>query len=351
MAAARVERRLAAILAADVVGYSRLMEADEAGTFARLKEPASRADRAGPAGAWRALRRPQGRRCDRRVHRASPAPSRRRWRSSGRCGTAIPTCPRTAASATGSASTSATSSSTATPSRATASTSRRGSRPCASRAASGSRAASTTRSRASSTSPSPPTGRHQVKNISEPVETFRVALDGVAPIARPASRANRRQRLGLAVAAPVHDRLPWRDLVALAGRSGECGAIDRGPAVRQSRWRRGDRPAGRGADRGHHHRPCPLPRPRRHRPQLDRRLPRHAGRHSQGRHRSRRRLRPGRLDPAPGRACARHRAAHRCAGRAHAWSPRWDRPAADVFAVQTEIAERVASTLGGYAAR
>ena len=33
---------------------------------------------------------------------------------------------------------------------------------------------------------------------------------------------------------------------------------------------------------------------------------------------------------------------------AHAWSERWDRPAADVFAVQTEIAERVASTLGGY---
>ena len=37
MAAARVERRLAAILAADVVGYSRLMERDEAGTFVRLK--------------------------------------------------------------------------------------------------------------------------------------------------------------------------------------------------------------------------------------------------------------------------------------------------------------------------
>jgi adenylate cyclase len=29
-------RRLAAILAADVVGYSRLMAADEAGTHARL---------------------------------------------------------------------------------------------------------------------------------------------------------------------------------------------------------------------------------------------------------------------------------------------------------------------------
>jgi adenylate cyclase len=33
----RVERRLAAILAADVVGYSRLMGADEEGTLAALK--------------------------------------------------------------------------------------------------------------------------------------------------------------------------------------------------------------------------------------------------------------------------------------------------------------------------
>src|SRR5215510_4850180 len=33
----RPQRRLAAVLAADVVGYSRLMEADEAGTLADLK--------------------------------------------------------------------------------------------------------------------------------------------------------------------------------------------------------------------------------------------------------------------------------------------------------------------------
>jgi class 3 adenylate cyclase len=33
-----LERRLAAILAADVVGYSRLMGEDEAGTLARLTE-------------------------------------------------------------------------------------------------------------------------------------------------------------------------------------------------------------------------------------------------------------------------------------------------------------------------
>jgi adenylate cyclase len=37
MAEERIQRRLAAILAADVVGYSRLVEADEAGTVARLK--------------------------------------------------------------------------------------------------------------------------------------------------------------------------------------------------------------------------------------------------------------------------------------------------------------------------
>ena len=33
----KLERRLAAILVADMVGYSRLMEADEAGTRAQLK--------------------------------------------------------------------------------------------------------------------------------------------------------------------------------------------------------------------------------------------------------------------------------------------------------------------------
>ena len=37
MAEQRVQRRLAAILVADVVGYSRLMEADETGTRARLR--------------------------------------------------------------------------------------------------------------------------------------------------------------------------------------------------------------------------------------------------------------------------------------------------------------------------
>src|SRR5215203_6056794 len=37
MADERVQRRLAAVLAADVVGYSRLMEEDETGTLSALK--------------------------------------------------------------------------------------------------------------------------------------------------------------------------------------------------------------------------------------------------------------------------------------------------------------------------
>jgi len=37
MASDQVKRKLAAILAADIAGYSRLMGADEAGTLARLK--------------------------------------------------------------------------------------------------------------------------------------------------------------------------------------------------------------------------------------------------------------------------------------------------------------------------
>src|SRR5260370_27800055 len=49
----QVNRRMAAILAADVVGYSRLMGADEEGTLARLKaHPPGRVDPtgAGPHG-------------------------------------------------------------------------------------------------------------------------------------------------------------------------------------------------------------------------------------------------------------------------------------------------------------
>jgi class 3 adenylate cyclase len=51
---AREQRKLAAILAADVVGYSSLMGRDESGTMARLRmrfrAKNQRARRGGPAG-------------------------------------------------------------------------------------------------------------------------------------------------------------------------------------------------------------------------------------------------------------------------------------------------------------
>ena len=54
MAEERVQRRLAAILVADVVGYSRLMEADEEGTLAALT--AHRTDKEGELSPFSARR-------------------------------------------------------------------------------------------------------------------------------------------------------------------------------------------------------------------------------------------------------------------------------------------------------
>ena len=75
----REQRRLAAIVAADVVGYSRLMGRDEAGTVARLRQV--RAERLQPVpGVWsRNLKR----RC-RLTKRTSGSPNTPRTNSSGR---------------------------------------------------------------------------------------------------------------------------------------------------------------------------------------------------------------------------------------------------------------------------
>ena len=71
-----VERRLAAVLAADVVGYSRLMEIDETGTLARLKTDPARADRSRHREMQRARHQDDRRRHAGRIPRASPKPLR-----------------------------------------------------------------------------------------------------------------------------------------------------------------------------------------------------------------------------------------------------------------------------------
>jgi hypothetical protein len=61
----RVERRLSAILAADVAGYSRLMGRDEAGTANSARTP--RYSRRGCSETWRTHRQDHRRRCADRV--------------------------------------------------------------------------------------------------------------------------------------------------------------------------------------------------------------------------------------------------------------------------------------------
>ena len=84
----RVERRLAAILAADIVGYSRLIEQDEAGTLAAIKAPARAGDRPAAGRAQGPHRQADGRRGDRRVRLAWSTRSPARWRCRRRWPTA-----------------------------------------------------------------------------------------------------------------------------------------------------------------------------------------------------------------------------------------------------------------------
>ena len=161
-------RRLAAILAADVVGYSRLMAADEAGTHARLK--ALRQDFIEPKIAEHHGRVAKLMGDGVLVEFASVV-------DAVECAVAIQQgiaerqaeLPEASASRSASASTSATSSSKARTSTATGSTSPRGSRGSPSPAGSASPGPSTTRSGQARVG-FEPMGEHRVKNIPEPVD-------------------------------------------------------------------------------------------------------------------------------------------------------------------------------------
>ena len=128
-----------------------------------------------------------------------------------------------------------------------------------------------------------PTGLHQVKNISEVVETFRCRPRRRDACFASGSPGDAAQALtALCRGGAGSGRVPERRLAFLAGGAAAEKACDRGASVREPGRRRGDRPLIRGHHRKHHHRPRAVPRIRRDRPQLDRGLQGQGGRRPAG---------------------------------------------------------------------
>ncbi len=347
MATARVERRLAAILAADVVGYSRLMERDEAGTFARLK--ALRSELIGPA-----LERHGGRFVDLKgdgaivefqsavaavkaaaeIQRAMlvqdaglPEGERIRYRIGINLGEVIADDGTIYGDGVNVAA--------------------RIEALCEPGGVWLSRSVySQVRGKLDLTFA--PTGLHQVKNISEAVETFRVALDGVAPVApRPAARVARWLPVAAAAlvavvlaagvwrfwpsgAAPPNARpgvavLPFANLGGDEATGRLADGITEDVITDLARF--GDLDViARNSTEAYKGKPVDVR-------QIGKDLSvNHVLEGSIQRQGDRIRVTAQLIDARTG---------------AHVWTDRWDRPAADVFAVQNEVVERTANSLEG----
>ena len=195
-------------------------------------------------------------------------------------------------------------------------------------------------------------GRHQVKNIAEPVETYRVALDGVAPppvAAGPATAALRARRWLMPAAGALVALLivggVWHFWPGAPPPEGRPGI-----AVLPFDNMGGDEATGRLADgitediitdlaRFHD-----LDVIARNSTEVYKSKPvdiRQVGKE----------LNVGYvLEGSIQRQGDNIRVTGQLIDartRAHVWSDRWDRPAENVFAVQTEVAEKVAAALGG----
>jgi TolB-like protein/class 3 adenylate cyclase len=202
--------------------------------------------------------------------------------------------------------------------------------------------------------PFEPAGRHRVKNISEPVETWRVRLEGGPARRGPVAWAQPGRRLTTA-AVPV---LALLLLLAAAGTgawwfwsSGPAVSGKPGIAVLPLANLGGDEATGRLADGITEDIITDLARFR----ELDV-IARNSTEVYKGKAADVRQV--GKelgvgyvLEGSIQRQDDRVRVTAQLIDTkngAHVWSERWDRPVGDVFAVQTEVAEQVASTLGGH---
>ena len=175
-------RRLAAILAADVAGYSRLMGADEAGTLDRLK--VLRRELADPK-----IKEHRGRIVKTTGDGSSAASSMQcaaRWMCNARWPCATPPFRWRGGSSSASVSISAISSKTGATSTATASMSPHGSKPWPSRAGSASRVVRD-QVRDKLDFGFEDRGEQQVKNIARPVRLFDVRIAGEITTSAPDS--------------------------------------------------------------------------------------------------------------------------------------------------------------------
>ena len=193
------------------------------------------------------------------------------------------------------------------------------------------------------------TGLHEFKNISEAVETFRVALDGVVPVAPAPAHSSRRLRWGLSAAAallalillsgvwyfwPVEPALakpsiavlPFDNLGGDEATARLAGGITEDIITDLARFRGVDVIA-RNSTAVYQGKPVDIR-------EIGRELNvRYVLQGSVRREGDELRVTTQLIDAGSG---------------AHVWSDSWDRPAGSVFAVQTEIAEHVANRLGPY---
>jgi class 3 adenylate cyclase len=191
-------------------------------------------------------------------------------------------------------------------------------------------------------------GEQQVKNIARPLRVYRVGLWSAAPTPTPPSPASGGGRGGACGGGKRADsRIKSGDAggVCRAGARSPQQAVDRGAALRQYERRPGAGVFRRRDGRGDHYRAQSHPLALRPRPQFELHLQGPGGRCEADRPRTRSSLRPRRLGAQGRQPGANHRAIDRCGHRSPSRADRFDGSLEDVFELQDKVASSVAGVI------